>query len=50
LASSIERHWSTKNFRLERWSVHLASEDRRLVAQHDDFNGEIGVTATDETD
>jgi hypothetical protein len=35
---------------LERWSVHLASKHRHLVAQHDDLDGEVGVTATDELD
>ena len=34
----------------ERQSVHLASKHRHLVAQHDDLNGEIGVTAEDESD
>jgi hypothetical protein len=28
--------------------VYLALENRHLVAQHDDLDGEIGVTATDE--
>jgi hypothetical protein len=36
--------------RLERWSLHLASKHRHLVAQHDDLDGEIGVTATDQSD
>jgi len=36
--------------RLQRRSVDLAPEDRHLVAQHDDLNGEIHVTATDEAD
>ena len=27
--------------RLERWPVDLASEDRHLMAQHDDFDGEV---------
>jgi hypothetical protein len=36
--------------RLERWSVHLASKHRHLLAQHDDLGGEVRVTATDESD
>ena len=36
--------------RLERRSLDLASEDRHLVAQHDDLDGEIGVTAEDASD
>ena len=36
--------------RLQRRSVDLASEDRHLVAQHDDLDGEIRVTATDQSD
>ena len=36
--------------RLQRWSAHLASQDRHLVAQHDDLDGEIGVTAEDASD
>ena len=35
---------------LERRAVHLASEDRHLVAQHDDFDGEVRISATDEAD
>jgi len=30
--------------------VDLASQDRHLVAQHDDLDGEIRVTATNESD
>ncbi len=29
---------------------HLATEDRHLVAKHDDLNGEIGVVTSSETD
>ena len=36
--------------RLQCRSVDLASEDRHLVAQHDDLDGEIRVTATDQSD
>ena len=36
--------------RLQCRSVDLALEDRHLVAQHDDLDGEIRVTATDESD
>jgi len=36
--------------RLERRSVDLASEDCHLVAQHDDLDGEIGVTSANESD
>jgi hypothetical protein len=36
--------------RLERWSVHLASEDRHLVTQHDDLDREVRVSGTDEAD
>ena len=34
--------------RLERRSVDVASEDRHLVAQHHDFNGEIDIAAPGE--
>jgi hypothetical protein len=30
--------------------VDLAAQDGHLVAQHDDLDGEIGVTAADESD
>ncbi|MHB1988310.1 MAG: hypothetical protein ACYCSF_10055 [Acidimicrobiales bacterium] len=36
--------------RLQRGSVHLASEDRHLVAQHDDLDREVRISATDEAD
>ncbi len=36
--------------RLQRRPVDLASEDCHLVAQHDDLDGEIRVTATDQSD
>ncbi len=36
--------------RLQCRSVDLASEDRHLVAQHDDLDGEIRVTATAQSD
>jgi len=36
--------------RLQRRSVNLAPENCHLVAQHDDLVGEIGVTATDQSD
>ena len=36
--------------RLERWPMDLAPQDCDLMAQHDDLDGEIGVTATDEAD
>ena len=36
--------------RLQRRSVDLASKDRHLVPQHDELAGEIGVSATDESD
>ena len=36
--------------RLQRWSAHLASQDRHLVAQQDDLDGDIGVTAEDASD
>ena len=36
--------------RLERRSMDLAPEDRHLVAEHDDLDGEIRVTATDQSD
>ncbi|MHB8290336.1 MAG: hypothetical protein ACYDEY_14120, partial [Acidimicrobiales bacterium] len=36
--------------RLERWSVHLSSKHRHLVALHDDIDGKVRVTATDELD
>ena len=36
--------------RLQCRSVDLASQDRHLVAQHDDLDGEIRVTATNESD
>jgi hypothetical protein len=36
--------------RLERRSVDLAPPDCHLVAQHDDLDGQIGVTAADEPD
>ena len=36
--------------RLERRSVDLASEDRHLMAQHQDFNGEIDIAASGEPD
>ncbi len=42
------QHRSIRRLRLG--SVHLASEDRHLVAQHDDFDREVRVTATDELD
>ncbi len=32
------------------WAVHLASKHRHFVAQHDDLDGEVGATATDELD
>jgi hypothetical protein len=35
---------------IERWSMHLASQDRHLVAQHDDFDGEVRVSARDEAE
>jgi len=35
---------------LQRRSVDLAPEDCQLVAQHDDFDGEIRATATDQSD
>ena len=36
--------------RLQRGSVDLASEDRRLVAQHDDLDREVRIFASDEAD
>ena len=36
--------------RLKRWSVHLASEHRHLVAQDHDLDGEVRISATDEAD
>ena len=36
--------------RLQRRSADLASEDRHLMAQHDDFDRDVCVTATDEPD
>lgn len=36
--------------RLERRSVDLASEDRHLVAQHDDFDSQVRISAADEAD
>ena len=36
--------------RIERRSWYLASEDRHLVAKHDDLDGEIRVAAAEETD
>ncbi len=36
--------------RLECRSMDLASQDRHLVAQHDDFDGEVRVTARDEVE
>jgi hypothetical protein len=36
--------------RLERWSVHLASQDCHLVAQHDEFDGEVRISARDEAE
>jgi hypothetical protein len=36
--------------RLQCRSVDLAAQDRHLVAQHDDLDGEFGVTAEDESD
>jgi hypothetical protein len=35
---------------LQHRSAALASEDRLLVAQHDDLDGEVHVPATDEPD
>ena len=35
---------------MERWSVHLASKDRNLVAQHDDLDRELTVVTTCEPD
>jgi len=36
--------------RLQQWSVDLAPEHRNLVAQQDDLDGQVRVTATDELD
>ncbi|MGH3281114.1 MAG: hypothetical protein ACRDNW_18535, partial [Trebonia sp.] len=36
--------------RLEHRTVDLASQDRHLVAQHDNLNGEIGVAVPGEPD
>ncbi|MDA8354802.1 MAG: hypothetical protein M0Z95_00510, partial [Actinomycetota bacterium] len=36
--------------RCERQSLDLASEDRHLMAQHDDLDGEVRISATDEAD
>ncbi|MDE3206414.1 MAG: hypothetical protein KGQ66_19575 [Acidobacteriota bacterium] len=36
--------------RLERRSLHLASEDRHLMAQHDHLDRKIRVAAAEETD
>jgi len=35
---------------LRRGSVHLASEERHLVAQHNDLDREVRISATDEAD
>ena len=35
---------------IECWSTHLASQDRHLVAQHDDFDGEARVSAREVAD
>jgi len=35
---------------LERWSVHLASEDRHLMTQDHDLDREVRISATDEAD
>lgn len=45
-----EPHQNRSVGRLQCRSVDLASEDRHLVAQHDDLDGEICVTATDQSD
>jgi len=34
----------------QRRSMNLAPQDRHLVAHHDDLDGDIGVTAEDESD
>jgi hypothetical protein len=36
--------------RFERWPVHLAAENRHLVAQHGNLDGDVRVAATDEAD
>jgi hypothetical protein len=36
--------------RFERRALRLATEDRRFVTEYDDFDREIGVAATDESD
>jgi hypothetical protein len=53
-SSAWEQPRQPGQYRPIRWlecrTWHLASEDRYLVAQHDNLDGEIGIAATEESD